>query len=199
MNSPRRRGAVVGLLLGVALVAGCGIRTDDQPRAIPGAEPVVGAEVGGGAASGGTLRIYLVAPGDQRLLRSVPRSAPTAKDLIEILLDGPNEEEVEEGWISQIPADTQLLSLRTRSTTLFLDLTSELTALPATVQQQALAQIVYTAAEVEGVTGVQITFEGEPQPLPKGNGDATAGVLRPYDYPGFIQTSQPAYPALPTR
>ena len=187
------------LLLGLAIVAGCGIQTDDQPRAIPGAEPVVGAEAGGGAASGGTLRIYLVAPGEQRLLRSVPRSATTARNLIEILLDGPNEEELQAGWISQIPADTQLLNLNTRGTTLFLDLTADLTALPAPVQPQALAQIVYTAAELEGVTGVQITIEGEAQPLPKGNGDATTGLLRPYDYPGYIQTSQPAYPALPAR
>ena len=76
---------------------------------------------------------------------------------------------------------------------------ADLTALPAPVQPQALAQIVYTAAELEGVTGVQITIEGEAQPLPKGNGDATTGLLRPYDYPGYIQTSQPAYPALPAR
>jgi hypothetical protein len=189
----------VRLVLGVAIVAGCGIQTDDQPRAIPGAEPVAGAAAGGGAASGGTLRIYLVAPGEQRLLRSVPRSATTAQNLIEILLDGPNEEELQAGWISQIPADTQLLNLNTRGTTLFLDLTADLTALPATVQPQALAQIVYTAAELEGVTGVQITIDGEAQPLPKGNGDATTGLLRPYDYPGYIQTSQPAYPALPAR
>ena len=51
----------------------------------------------------------------------------------------------------------------------------------------------------EGVTGVQITIDGEAQPLLKGNGDATTGLLRPYDYPGFIQTAQPAYPALPAR
>jgi hypothetical protein len=189
----------VQLVLGLAVAAGCGIQTDDQPRAIPGAEAVVGADVGGGAASGGTLRIYLVAPGEQRLLRSVPRSATSAQNLIEILLDGPNEQELQEGWISQIPADTELLGLRTRSSTLFLDLTSGLTDLPAIVQPQALAQIVYTAAELEGVTGVQITINGEPQPLPKGNGDATTGVLRPYDYPGYIQTAQPAYPALPAR
>src|SRR3990170_6127965 len=123
--------SAVRLVLGVALVAGCGIRTDDEPRAIPGAEPVVGADAGGGAASGGTLRIYLVAPGEQRLLRSVPRSATSAQNLIEILLDGPNEDELQEGWISQIPADTELLTLRTRSSTLFLDLTPGLTDLPA--------------------------------------------------------------------
>jgi hypothetical protein len=193
MNWRRR----VRLGLGLALVAGCGIQTDDQPRAIPGAEPVVGAEVVSGAASGGARRIYLVAPGERRLLRSVPRSATTAQDLIEILLDGPNEQELQDGWISQIPADTELLTSRTRGTTLFLDLTSDLTGLPTNLQPQALAQIVYTAAELPGVTGVQITIGGELQPLPKGNGVATTGVLRSYDYPGFIATSQPAYPALP--
>ena len=191
-----RRALVV--LMAAALLAGCGIRTDDEPRTIAGAEPVVGAEAGSGSASTGVDRIYLVAPGEDGLLRSVPRSATSTRDLIEILLNGPNEEELAAQWTSLIPAGTELLSSRPQGSILFLDLTSELTSLPATVQPMALAQIVYTATDTPGISAVQITIDGEPQEVPKGNGELTTGALRPYDYPGLVQSAQPAYPALPT-
>lgn len=188
-----RRGVLPAMVL--ALV-GCGVPTDEDPRTID-VEPVIGEQVGSGSESAGADRIFLVAPGEPRLLRSVPRSAAgSPRNLIEILLDGPNEDELDAQWISQIPAGTQLLSFRPQGDVVFLDLTSELTALPAPVQRQALAQIVYTAAEIDGVTGVQITIEGEIHALPKGNGDATTGELTPYDYPGYVQTAQPPYPAL---
>ena len=98
---------------------------------------------------------------------------------------------------AQIPAATTLLSSDQQGSILYLDLTSDLTALPATVQPQALAQIVYTAAEVDGVEAVQITIAGETRPLPTGNGQSTTSMLKIYDYPGFVQSVQPAYPALP--
>ncbi|HWL43185.1 MAG TPA: GerMN domain-containing protein [Ilumatobacter sp.] len=189
---------MIGLVLAAVLLAGCGIRPDPEPRAIPGAEPVVGPVAGSDSAAAGAQRIYLVGPGDQRLLRSVPRTAPSTANLIEVLLDGPNENELRAQWTSLIPAQTSLLDSYIQGSILFLDLTPELAALPGTVQPQALAQIVYTAAEAPGITAVQITIEGEPQQLPKGNGQATTGTLRPYDYPGFVQSAQPAYPALPS-
>lgn len=198
--SPRRREPIrwrrLLLTATALLVAGCGVPTDNAPRAIDGVEPIVGEQTGSGSASTGADRIFLVAPGESRLLRSVPRSAGSPRNLIEILLDGPNKEELDDQWISQIPAGTQLLDFSPQGAVLFLDLTSELTTLPPPVQRQALAQIVYTAAEIDGVTGVQITFEGKVQALPKGNGDATTGELTPYDFPGYVQTAQPAYPAV---
>lgn len=191
-----RRFAVV--VLAVVGLGACGIQPDAEPRAITGAAPVVDADAGSGSAAAGADRIYLVAPGEQRLLRSVPRSATSTANLIEILLDGPNETELDAQWMSLIPVGTELLDSRRQGSILFLDLTSELTELPVTVQSQALAQIVYTAAEVDGITAVQITIRGEPEPLPKGNGELTTSLLRPYDYPGYVLSAQPAYPALPS-
>lgn len=184
----------------VAVVAtGCGIRPDDEPRTIAGAEPVVGAQAGSESVAAGADRIYLVAPGDERKLRSVPREAAgSTENLIEILLDGPNEAELEAQWTSLIPAGTRLLSSSRQGSILFLDLTSELLTLPATAQPQALAQIVYTAAEVDGIDAVQITINGEPQPLPRGNGQATTSALQTYDFPGAVESVQPAYPELPS-
>ncbi len=198
MSSPkRRRVAWVAVL---ALLTACGIQQDDEPRTIAGAEPVVGPDAGSGSASEGADLIYLVAPGssEPRMLRSVQRSARSTADLIEILLSGPNEAELEDQWTSLIPTGTVLLSSRRQGATLFLDLTAELTSLPSTEQRYALAQIVYTAAEVDGVAAVQITIDGEPEALPKGDGESTTSVLRTYDYPGVVASAQPAFPALPS-
>ena len=43
---------------------------------------------------------------------------------------------------------------------------------------QALAQIVYTASELDGVESVQITVNGEPIAWPKANLESTTGLLR---------------------
>lgn len=187
---------LVAVIVALAATAGCGIRPDAEPRAID-AEPVID-PAGTGSAATGAERIYLVSPGEQRLLRSVSRTATSAENLIQTLLEGPNEAEIDDQWSTQIPAATELLSIDQQGSTLFLDFSSDLTSLPASVQPQALAQIVYTAAEVDGVEVVQITIDGETRPLPKGNGQPTTSGLRIYDFPGFVQSSQPAYPALPT-
>lgn len=187
----------VALVLVLATAAGCGIRPDPEPRAID-ADPVIDPNAGSGSAATGAERIYLVAPGEQRLLRSVSRTARSAENLIETLLEGPNEAEIEAHWATQIPAATTLLSSDQQGSILYLDLTSDLTSLPAQVQPQALAQLVYTAAEVDGVEAIQITIDGESRALPTGNGQSTTSLLRTYDFPGFVQSVQPAYPALPT-
>jgi hypothetical protein len=46
---------------------------------------------------------------------------------------------------------------------------------------------------------VQITVDGEVIAWPKGNLESTTGLLRTYDYPGVVRTSQPAYPSIPSR
>lgn len=189
----------LALLTVVVTAAGCGIRPDAEPRTIAGAEPVVGPEAGSESAAAGADRIYLIGPGEERKLRSVAREAAgSTENLIEILLDGPNEAELEAQWTSLIPAGTRLLSSNRQGSILFLDLTAELMTLPTTAQPQALAQIVYTAAEVDGVDAVQITINGEPQQLPKADGQSTNGILRTYDYPGYVESAQPDYPELPS-
>lgn len=192
-----RRKRLLAVAMALVATAACGIRTDSAPRVIDDPDAVIDEPATGGADAAGPDRIFLVGP-DHLLLRSVQREAPSTQNLIEVLLRGPNEAELDAQWQSAIPPTTQLLSNpRRQGTTLFLDFSPELTTLPAVELRQALAQIVYTAAEDDGVEAVQITIDGRYQPLPKGNGETTTGPLRPYDYPGYVLTAQPAYPALP--
>ncbi len=195
---PRRFAAVVAAFVALAASAGCGIQPDAGPRDIPEDQrtlPILG---GAGVAAEGADRIYLVGPGGDQLLRSVPREEVPGFDLIRILLLGPNETESAAQFATVIPTGTELVSTPVRSgSTLFVDLTEQFNELTGDGLTRALAQIVYTAAEIEGVELVRLRVEGEALTWPTGNGENTAGSLSIYDYPGFVLTSQPAYPAVP--
>lgn len=188
------------LLLTVAalVMTSCGIQTDSAPRNLPDSErgPAAAGSSSGSDASGAD-RIYLVAPGDERLLRSVPRDAALREDLMRILLLGPNDDEIAAQYSSFIPPDTQLLSARSKGQILIVDVTGEIAELTGQSLSQAIAQIVYTATEIDGIEAVQLKVDGVEVAWPKPNGEITADPLRIYDYPNFVQTAQPSYPAVP--
>ncbi len=182
----------------ILALGACGIQTDSAPREVPDDERVLA--IGGSAVgtdASGADRIYLVAPGEERLLRSVPRDAALREDLIKILLLGPNDDEISAQYSSFIPPSTQLISSRSTGQILILDLTNEIADLTGQSLSQAIAQIVYTANEIDGIEAVQLKVEGEDLAWPKPNGETTTDALRIYDYPGFVQTAQPEYPAVP--
>ncbi|MDJ0768784.1 MAG: GerMN domain-containing protein [Ilumatobacter sp.] len=185
----------------VALVGtGCGISPDAEPRDLAEDERIIAvAGVPVGADAEGADRIYLVGPGEDGLLRSVPREAVAGLTLMEILLLGPNEAEIETQFSTVIPSGTRLLQpARSRGSFLFLDVSSEISELTGDSLVQALAQVVYTATELDGIEAVQLTVDGESLSWPKANGETTTGALRTYDYPGLVRTAQPDYPGLPS-
>ena len=186
-------------LLAVALaVTGCGLSPDAAPRDLPEDERVlVPSQAATGGEAEGPDRIYLAEPGDERLLRSVPRDTASRQDLIEILLAGPNEDELEQQYTTFLPADLELHDTFKQGTILFLDVSGELTELTGQPLSRALAQLVYTATELEGVERVQITVNGSPVSWPRPVGRNTTGTLSIYDYPNFAQSAQPAFPGLP--
>jgi hypothetical protein len=193
-----RRRSVLLLAAGTLLASACGIQTDSAPRNLPDDErslAVAGSSSGSDAS--GADRIYLVAPGEERLLRSVPRDAALREDLIRILLLGPNDDEIADQYSSFIPPATQLLSARSKGQILIVDLTEEIAELTGQSLSQAIAQLVYTATEIDGIEAVQLKINGEEVAWPKPDGDTTSDPLRIYDYPNFVQTAQPAYPAVP--
>ena len=193
-----RRPVVAAALL-VLLVA-CGVRPDAAPRDLPVEERDVSVEiVAAGSDASGANRIYLVAPGEERLLRSVPRQAATRFELIEILFAGPNDDELAAQYSSFIPPTTELISARTQGQILTIDLSGGITDLSGANLAQALAQIVYTAAELDGVEAVQIRVDDQELAWPRGNGETTSDPLRVYDYPNFVITAQPDFPPLPAQ
>ncbi len=193
MSGPRR-----ALLIAAAtLVAGaCGVQPDAAPRDVPIEErSLTLTDDGAGSTASGADRIYLIAPGEDLLLRSVPRSATTPAELVEILLRGPNEDEQQQQYSTFIPATTELIDARTQGQILTVDLTDDILELTGQNLTQAIAQIVYTVTELPGIEAVRIEVDDERLAVATAISDTVASTLRIYDFPNSVRTSQPAFPA----
>ena len=189
-----RRAALLAPLL---LFAACGLRPDSKPHDVPEANQVnlSGPSVGNNAS--GAERIYLVEPGGDQLLRSVKRDATSANDLMSALFAGPSAEELDSGYSTAIPSTVRLNRTREQAPFLTVDVSDELTDLSGQGLLQALAQIVYTGSELEGVDRVQITVNGDVIAWPMADLESSTQPLSTYDYPSSVRTAQPAYPSSP--
>jgi hypothetical protein len=78
------------------------------------------------------------------------------------------------------------------------DGSSEITAQSGERLGLAVAQIVFTATEIDGVRAVRLRVNGQDQRWPKGDGETRDGDLSVYDFPGLVQSAQPPYPAVPS-
>ena len=198
-----RLGRAVAALALTALAAACSIQPDTSPRDIPNADralsdPFVPAE---GGETAGSTRVYLVKESDDGTpqLRAGLRSVePTPSGVMSELLKGPNGQEEDEGITTALPRGLVLRSARTGGGVLTVDVSSELLDEPAPKLQLAIAQIVFTASELEGVREVRVTVRGTPRPWPDGEGELRTSALTVYDYPGLVESAQPAFPPIPS-
>jgi spore germination protein GerM len=200
----RTRGTIriVVLAASASLMVGCTIAPDASPRDIPAEErTLLVSDASEGAETAGDARIYLVAPtesGQQRQLRSVQRdSVPLPNEVLGTLFNGPNQSELDSRLVTQIPSRTELLSTRLVGETLFVDISEEILELTGEALTLAVAQIVFTASEIPGVQTVRLRVDGDDQSWPRGDGQPRSGSLRTFDFPGFVESSQPPYPAAP--
>ena len=190
------RRAVALAAVAAVFVAACGVQPESSPRDLPDDEQQLPVSGGAGAAAAGGDYIYLVGPGEDRLLRAVPRTATSPRDLIEVLLLGPNDPELADQYSTNIPPATRVISARKQGQFLTIDLTEEITELTPQSLIQAIAQIVYTATEIDDVETVRIEVGDETRLWPTATGEPKTD-LRIYDYPNIVQTAQPPYPATP--
>jgi spore germination protein GerM len=172
-------------------VVGCGIPTDDGPRAISNenvpddvaddtTEPTPSQSTVGAP-------IYLVqSPDDPRLVdvqRRVPAGSSPAADpdpaaVLETLLTATaNPREQINGITNLIPEDTRLASQPELARgTLVVDLTSEIFDVEGENQRAAFGQIVCTANRLDGVHFVRFLVAGEPTEVQVDSG-ATGGAV----------------------
>lgn len=193
----------VAVVLTVALGAGCAIRADSAPNDIPAERNDVFGEPARGDEAAGTNRIFLLAPADpdaSQNLRSALRDvAASPSAILGSLFAGPNVTERENQIDTAIPADAELLSPpRTVGSTLTINVNDVFGDLNADGLILAVAQIVATASELEGIETVQLRVDGDARVWPLGNGELTDRALTIYDYPGIVESSQPPFPAIPT-
>lgn len=191
-------------LVAAGMFCSCSIREDPEPRAIPEDDAnVFGANTATGDVATGDRSIYLVTPtgaDEQPQLRSVRRQDASSDplDLLTSLVAGPNPDEGGAGLSSVIPSELVIRDARTVGTRLTINMNDELSTLSDSGLRLALAQIVATASEIDEVQQIRLRVNGENRSWPTGSGEVTDQPLSIYDYPGFVETSQPAFPALPT-
>ena len=175
------------LLLGL-LVAGltaCGVQSDDGPRRLATEKVPYGLLEAAPATTTSTVAgvpivsvpIYFV-HGDR--LRSVPRSVTdpaTVGKAIDALLNGPRGDESATGLRTAVDPRAKLLLARLEDGVARLDMSAEFAQGPVQQQIPSLAQLVYTATAIPGVTAVRFTIEGEPVEVPTPEGNVVVGAV----------------------
>lgn len=188
----------------VLALSACAIQPDPGPRDLPADEGALPESVDPPAGEqGGSSRIYLLTNDEdsgERQLRSVPRDVdPTATPVLSELFKGPSQQELDVGLRTAIPDNLVLSTARTVAGTLAVDVSPEILELPGSALRLAVAQIVFTASQLEGVRSVRLRVDGETRGWPDGSGELQESALTVYDYPGLAESSQPPYPAVPSQ
>jgi len=175
----RRAAVVAGALASLAALASCGVPIDSGPKALargnvpfgllrpssttttsPSAAPVTVSVV-----------IYLLAANGQlsAAAREVPVPAPLTA-ILGALVDGPTNAEAAAGLQSAVPSQTQVISASVAGGIATVDLGGTFAQLVGTPEIEAVAQIVFTATAVPGVSGVSFELNGQQVAVPTATG-----------------------------
>lgn len=185
----------------VATLTGCALDAESNPREIPEdpARNVAGVD-GNEDRDTGVGRVYLQRSDvtGESVLVAVQRDLTLdPNEALRVLLEGPTADEQESGLRTAIPRDTELLSTRfVSSGTVAVDLTSSIFDATGDDLVGAIAQIVLSLTELEGIDRVTVTVDGDVTEWPRGDGTLTARPLTEFDFPGRAVSSQPDYPAI---
>lgn len=171
-------------LLACALVAGCGVPTDEEPRALDrAAAPFRVFETQTPAQPDGEVQaqLYLVRNGQvQPVQRQVPLPG-SAQQVLQQLFDGPTESESASGLSTALPSGLrpQGLEVRDRIAVVSLDGLDEQVR---TDQVVAFAQIVATLVARPEIDGVRFRARDRDLPVPRGDGSLTDAPVNRESY-----------------
>lgn len=188
MTRPRR------LLLHVALaagaLAGCGISADDEPAAIApdnlppdllDPNPTSSTTLPPGETV--PVTVYLIGESGEgpRLVavrREVSDPSVAGQRLRAVIDAQPSREEQDEGLTNPIPEDVELLGavLDRETGQLVVDLSPDFFDFEGEAVINAFAQMVFSAAELDGVRTLSFEVAGEPIPATDGDGSQTNAV-----------------------
>jgi spore germination protein GerM len=113
----------------------------------------------------------------------------TVVDLIRSLLDGATDQESERGIRSVIASTTELLSSQRRDRTVVLNFSADFAIPQGEGGITSVAQVVFTATELEGISGVTFELDGVPTEVPRGDGTLTSDPLFRSDFPQRAPTA----------
>lgn len=186
-----------GLVLAVCLsAAACGIPTTGGPTAISKKDvPFHLLSPAGPTTTSSTVPqtvtvpelIFLVAP--TQTLAPVSRAVPVSTSLngtltqvLEALLEGPKANESASGLQTFLTSSTTRVSVKVTGGIATIDFSTNPIQVVGANQTLAIAQVVYTATQVAGVTGVVFQFGGQPVDVPTASGATVPGPVDKTSY-----------------
>ena len=178
---------LVALALVALTVGACGVRGESSATklddiALP-PEPVP--EEASGTQEGPTTIVYFV---QSEHLAPVERATQaTLSNAVRGVLEGPRETESESGFRSAVPAGTSLLGVDLAEGVATIDLSDDFQSVVGPEQVLALAQLVYAATEIPGVTAVRFSIGGDPIDAARGDGSLSTSPVGRDDYPGALE------------
>ena len=170
------------LLLALLVTAACGIPVDASPETISVDLGDLGEIEEATGARLAAVSIYLVR--DDRLVhvtRDLPSPAQLS-DVLESLVSGETDPEDRAGLRSSIPIGTELRGVTEEGGVARIDLSSDFAAVGGRQELLAVAQVVFTAAGIEGVDAVAFELEGTPTDVPTPSGALADHPVTAADY-----------------
>jgi spore germination protein GerM len=188
-----RRPRLAVLVAGVvALVgaAGCSAPVDSGPKtlraaSIPEALRSPSSTTSTSVPSGESEEVTVYYIQGDRLAPVKRRVSPpvTVEKVLQKLFAGPTTAEAVGGMRSAISPDTDILGAPIEARIATVNVSKNFAFGLPTDQIMAVAQVVFTAVEIPGVTGVLFAENGRRQEVPQGDGSSTSAPLGRASYP----------------
>jgi spore germination protein GerM len=176
----------VRLLILVLVLCACGIPLDSQPREVPvdlpvpgGFEEAIGVELE-------PITIFLVR-NDQLVGVTRNVQAPARlMDVIEAVVAGATDAEDRSGLRTSIPAGTRLIDVRQEGSVAVIDLSAGFAAVGGVQEILAVAQLVLTTIQIDGIDSVTFELQGVRTDVPIADGALSVEPVTEADYADLV-------------
>ncbi len=187
-----RRATVVLAAAGL-LLSGCGVRTQAQPTTVqppPGPFSALASAQPAAPSTdpSGPIRqpVYFVKGGKVAPVTRGSVVAPDVEDLVALLRAGPTQAEQDAGFTTTLSGAQLVIGVHTEGPTVVVDLAPADEGSARSDEALAYAQIVTTLCTRPDVSAVSFVRDGQPVPVPRGDGQLSTGPLTPADYADVI-------------
>lgn len=191
------RSRILGSLLAIFVLAGCGIEAEEEPRALRVGIPEDRLSIDEGTPDPPVeiaTSIYLVSDSGQlrpsvRQIGASQQPSTRLASALERLIDGPVAREAEDGLRSAVPSTTDVLGVTIDGATAVVDLSSEFASIGGEQEVLAVGQVVLTVTTFPGVRRVLLRLDGRPTDLPLPDGSFAEGPVVLGDYAGLLDAA----------
>jgi hypothetical protein len=174
---------------GVISLAGCGVPVDKQPSALSRhgipfdllqPNPSTTTATTTPSPVEVPVQIFLIGPTGRLapVTRDVSGSTPDLPTVLEALVAGPTDAESARGLQSALTTQTTVLAATIAGGVATVNLGGTFGQLVGPPEIQAVAQVVFTASALPGVTGVTFELSGQPVEVPVASGALVPVAMR---------------------